>query len=123
MYCFIFVAVMTFTTFLGADVRSVEEKDFQNEIAKGTVVVDFYGPWCGPCKRLAPVLDQLSDEMEGKVTFIKINIDNAQAITDKYEVTGVPALVLFKNGKEQGRVVGFRDKSAVKKFIESGGKS
>lgn len=119
---FILVLMLAFTTILCAEVRSVSESDFDKEIAKGMVLVDFYGPWCGPCKRLAPVLEDLSEEMKN-VTFIKVNIDNAHNLTDKYDVTGVPALVLFKNGKVQGRVVGFRDKSAVRKFIESGGKS
>lgn len=118
---FVLVLMLAFTTFLSAEVRSVGENDFDKEISKGTVLVDFYGPWCGPCKRLAPVLDQLSEEMKG-VTFIKVNIDSAQNLTDTHDITGVPALVLFKNGKEQGRMVGFRDKSSVRKFIESGGK-
>ncbi len=119
---FFIVALMAVVAFLGAEVRLVEQENFQKEIASGTVLVDFYGPWCGPCKRIAPVLDQLSQEMEGKVSFIKVNIDKAQDLTNKYEVTGVPAIVLFKNGKEQGRVVGFHDKSSLRKFIESGGK-
>lgn len=119
MYRLLAAITLAFSLNLGAEVRSVEANDFQNEIAKGTVLVDFYGPWCGPCKKLAPVLDQLSEEMGDKVTFLKVNIDTAQSLTEKYEVTGVPALVLFKNGKEQKRIVGFHDKSALKKFIDS----
>jgi len=101
-----------------SEVREVSSDNFQSEIKSGKVLVDFYGPWCGPCKRLAPVLDQVSEDSSVKI--IKVNIDKASDLTQQYSVQGVPTLILFENGKEKGRMVGFRDKSAVKNFIETG---
>ena len=119
---FRFIFIVLFCSITGfASVREITAQSFEKEIRSGKVLVDFYGPWCGPCKRLAPVLELLSED--SKIKIIKVNIDNAKNLTDKYEVTGVPVLILFKNGKEQGRIVGFHDKSAVKRFIDSGGKS
>lgn len=111
---FIFAAVAGF-----AEVREVNAQNFEKEISSGKVLVDFYGPWCPPCKQLSPILDQLSEEM-GKVEFIKVNTDKAPNLTQEYEVRGLPTLILFENGKEKGRSVGFRDKASVKRFIETG---
>lgn len=103
-----------------AEVREINAQNFDREIRSGKVLADFYGPWCPPCKQLSPVLDQLSDEMDGKVTFIKINTDKAPDLTQSYAVRGLPTLILFENGKEKGRSVGFRNKEAIKRFIETG---
>lgn len=103
-----------------ASVREITPQSFEKEIRTGKVLVDFYGPWCGPCKRLSPVLDQVAEEMKGKVEIVKVNIDKAPDLTDQYSVRGVPTVILFENGKEKGRFVGFHDKSAVKRFIETG---
>lgn len=116
-YKVLFAALICSVTVF-AGVREISAQDFDNEIRKGKVLVDFYGPWCGPCKRLAPVLDQLSEE--SKVEIVKINIDKAPQLTEKYSVQGVPTVIYFDNGKEKGRFVGFHDKSAVKRFIETG---
>jgi len=110
--------VCSITAFAG--VREISAQDFDQEIRSGKVLVDFYGPWCGPCKRLAPVLDQISDEMGKKVEIVKVNIDKAPELTEKYTIQGVPTVIYFENGKEKGRFVGFHDKSAVKRFIETG---
>ncbi|NGX47220.1 MAG: Thioredoxin-1 [Chlamydiae bacterium] len=118
---FRFIIIALFCSVAGfANVREISAQSFEKEIRSGKVLVDFYGPWCGPCKRLSPVLDQLSEEMEGKVEIVKVNIDKAPDLTDKYTVQGVPTVILFENGKEKGRLVGFHDKTAVKRFIETG---
>lgn len=106
-----------------AAVSEVSAQNFEKETRSGKVLVDFYGPWCGPCKRLTPVLEDLSDEMEGKVRFVKVNIDKAPELSSKYEVSAVPTLILFENGKEKARIQGFRDKTSLKQFIETGKKS
>ena len=115
------LCICLLSTFIGfADVKEVSPQSFDKEIRSGKVVVDFYGPWCGPCKRLSPVLDQLAGEMEGKVGFIKVNIDQAPELADKNGVQVVPTLILFEDGKEKGRISGFRDKSALEQFVETG---
>lgn len=81
-------------------------------ITNGTVVVDFYAAWCNPCKMLAPVFEQVSNEVEG-VTFGKVNIDKNMELTVKYNVTTVPTIVLLKDGVEVDRTVGFVPKEKL----------
>lgn len=81
-------------------------------ITNGTVVVDFYATWCNPCKMLAPVFEQVSNEVEG-VTFGKVNIDENMELTVKYNVTTVPTIVLLKDGVEVDRTVGFVPKEKL----------
>lgn len=119
---FLLLTLLASITAFGAGVKTADPSNFQEQVADGVTLVDFYGTWCGPCKRMAPVLDQLAEEMEGKVTFVKVNEKGSHSLIKEHEVQAFPTLVLFKNGKETGRLVGFRDKSAIRKFIESGGK-
>ncbi|MDN3507160.1 MAG: thioredoxin [Simkaniaceae bacterium] len=118
MFYKVLFTALVFSAVAFAGVREISAQDFEKEISKGKILVDFYGPWCGPCKRLAPVLDQVSEE--SKMEIVKINIDKAPQLTEKYSVQGVPTVIYFNNGKEKGRFVGFHDKSAVKRFIETG---
>ena len=113
----LFFLLIVCTAFAG-ELKEINEQSFDQETSSGAVLVDFYGPWCGPCKRLTPVLESLSDEMKGKVTIVKVNIDKSPNLTEKYGVRGVPTLILFKNGKEKKRLVGYQDKSAVKNLIQ-----
>lgn len=109
----------TISAFAGK-INVIDEQSFEKETNSGTVLVDFYAEWCGPCKRLGPVLELVADDMGNKVKIYKVNIDKSPNLASEYEVQGVPTMVLLKNGKVQGKLVGFRDKSAVKKFIETG---
>jgi len=110
----------TISAFAGK-IQVIDEQNFDRETKSGKVLVDFYAEWCGPCKRLGPVLEMVADDMGSKVKIYKVNIDKSPNLADRYEVKGVPTMVLFEGGKVKGKLVGFRDKSAVKKFIESGG--
>lgn len=76
----------------------VNERDFETEVlrADGLVLVDFYAPWCGPCKMLAPLLEQLAPQYAGRVRFVKVNVDEAPRLAMRYEITGVPTLMLFR---------------------------
>lgn len=82
------------------NVTELNESQFETEVLKadGLVLVDFYAPWCGPCKMLAPLLDQLAGELAGRVKFVKVNVDHAPHLAMRYEITGVPTVMLFRGG-------------------------
>lgn len=83
------------------------------------VVVDFWAPWCGPCRAMAPAFEQAARELEPQLRFAKVDIDKAPAIASRYGVQGVPTLVIFKNGEEAGRQVGALPGSQLRAWIES----
>jgi thioredoxin 1 len=98
---------------------TVTDDNFENEILKSDqpVLVDFWAPWCGPCRLVAPVLDQLADEMDGKLRIAKLNVDEAQGIAYKYQVQSIPTFILFKNGQMADRTMGALPKSGFENFI------
>ncbi len=103
-------------------IKELSEENFQNEISKGVFLVDFYADWCGPCRMMAPVLEKAATEMRNTATIAKLDIDKAQKTAGSFQVTSIPTLILFKEGKEVGRVVGLRDFEAIKTFIQSADK-
>jgi thioredoxin 1 len=102
--------------------KKLSEDAFEKGIEKGTFLVDFYADWCGPCRMLTPVLEKVAQEVQGQASIVKLDIDNAQRIASKYQITSVPTLILFKDGKEMGRLVGLREADVIKDFITSGAK-
>lgn len=100
----------------------VTDKDFEEKVLKSDtpVLVDFWAPWCGPCKMAEPVLEELSDEYEGKVDIVKLNVDNNQQTAQKYGVMSIPTTVLIKDGEEVGRQVGFAGKAAFENLMKQG---
>ncbi|MCR4943309.1 MAG: thioredoxin [Clostridium sp.] len=94
-------------------VKIVNENEFKNEINEGIVVVDFFATWCNPCKMLSPVLDELSEEMAGKVKFLKVDVDECVNLADEYSITNIPAVGIFKNGEKQEVSVGFAPKDVL----------
>lgn len=94
------------------------ESAFSKTIANGNVVVDFYADWCGPCKQLAPVIDFLAQEFPN-ITFVKVNIDNITKVSSKYSVRSIPTLILFRNGKDVDRIVGYQSKNKLRKKLKS----
>ena len=95
-------------------IKELNEKNFDEFISKGNSVVDFWAEWCGPCKMLAPVFDDVAKEMKGKVKFGKVDIEEGQAIAENWGVMSVPTVIFFKNGEQVDRFSGFADK---KRFI------
>jgi thioredoxin 1 len=96
---------------------NVTDQSFQQEIQNGTVLVDFWAPWCGPCKMIAPVLEELDQELGGQVKIAKVNVDDNPQTAEKFRVMSIPTLILFKNGEPVDKVVGFNSKDMLKDFI------
>lgn len=98
--------------------KLVTESEFNTITKTGAVLVDFSAEWCGPCKMIAPVLDQLSKEYEGKAKIITVDVDVEQNLAMRYNVMSIPTLLLFKDGQVLGQVVGFQSKPMLEKFIQ-----
>ncbi|MEG1050058.1 MAG: thioredoxin [Oscillospiraceae bacterium] len=81
------------------------------------VLVDFWATWCGPCKMVGPIIEELSKELEGKVVVGKIDVDEQQSLAQKFGVMSIPTLVIFKNGAEVKRAVGFKSKEQIKELL------
>jgi len=99
--------------------KIVNSAEFNNEIKDGVVVVDFFATWCGPCKMLAPIFAELSTEMEGKVKFIKVDVDQCPDISMQYSVASIPTIIVFKDGKNVNTTVGFVPKERIKEIVEA----
>ena len=95
--------------------------NFETEVIQSTqpVLVDFWAEWCGPCKQIAPALDEISKELSGKMTLAKINIDDNPEAPSKYGVRGIPTLMLFKGGEVAATKVGVLPKSKLKEWVEA----
>jgi thioredoxin len=101
--------------------QQVSDADFGAEVLKSTtpVLVDFWAEWCGPCKAIAPVLDELSGELAGKVKIVKLNVDENPNTTIKYGVRSIPTMILFKNGEAADMKIGAgTPKAALSKWLE-----
>jgi thioredoxin len=101
--------------------KHLTDANFDAEIKKGVTLVDFHANWCGPCRMLAPVLEQVSKDLKGKASLGKIDIDAEQKTASRFQITSVPTMILFKDGKEVNRLVGLRNAEAIKDFIMSAG--
>ena len=83
------------------------------------VLVDFWAEWCGPCRMVGPIVEQLAQSLKGKVKVSKLNVDQNQDIAEKYSIQSIPSLVLFKNGNEIDRIIGFSPKEKYEKFVNN----
>jgi thioredoxin 1 len=104
---------------MSGNIKYLDDANFESSISKGVTLVDFYADWCGPCRMIAPIVNELADEFHGKATVAKLDIDKSQNATTQFGVTSIPTLILFKDGKEVKKVVGVRDKDSIKQMIQS----
>ncbi len=98
----------------------VTEQSFDQDVlkAEGPVLVDFWAPWCAPCRQLAPIVEELAGEYEGRVSFAKLNTDESPSVASRYGIMSIPTLMLFKDGRPVQQMVGLRPKSAVRNALE-----
>ncbi len=101
--------------------RDISDSDFEQEVLKASkpVLVDFWAPWCGPCRMVAPIVEELSEEYDGKVEFVKLNTDDNPNTSVKYGIRSIPTLLVFKDGEAVGQIIGFRPKSDLKKSLDA----
>ena len=97
----------------------INQNNFNEKVANGVVLVDFFATWCGPCKMIAPVLEQLSEKYEGKASIYKVDIDQSMALAAKYGIQAVPTMILFKNGEPVQTHVGFAGAPQIEQLINS----
>jgi len=98
-----------------ANVLEVTTASFDTEVLQASepVLVDFWAPWCGPCRAMSPVLDEVNTEMQGKAKIVKVNVDDHQSLAARYSVASIPTLIIFKNGQPVDRVVGTMPRDEV----------
>jgi thioredoxin 1 len=101
-------------------VKNVAEKDFQKEVLESDkpVLVDFWAEWCGPCRALAPILDDLAEEYGEKATLVKVNIDENPTLADQYGIMSIPAVYLFSNGSVKATSIGVKPKRVIAREFE-----
>jgi thioredoxin 1 len=99
-------------------VKQITDAEFQATVANGATVIDFWAPWCGPCKAIAPLLDELAEEYDGRLLVAKMNVDEEKEVASEYGIMSIPTLLLFKNGQLVAKKAGSSPKAALKEFIE-----
>ena len=101
-------------------VQTLTDNNFDQSVINSSVpvLVDFWAEWCGPCRRLAPTVDELATDYDGRVTVGKLNVDDNPNVAFRYNIRGIPTLLLFKEGQIVEQVVGLADKASLKKLIE-----
>lgn len=103
-----------------ADVQEISDADFGSVVleSKIPVLVDFWAPWCNPCRAIAPVVEELSKEFDGKVKFVKMNIDDNRQTPGQLGIRSIPTLKVFVNGEEKNQMIGAGSKDAIKQLVE-----
>ncbi len=101
-------------------IKDLQDQDFQGEVldSSGVVLVDFWAPWCGPCRQIAPIVEKLSQRYDGQVKVAKVNVDDAAAIPGRYGIMSIPTIMLFKDGQPMETLVGVQPEAVLVEKIE-----
>jgi thioredoxin 1 len=105
---------------MSENAKELNAENFDDFIAQGKSVIDFWADWCSPCKMMAPVFDEVAKKFKGKIGFGKVNIDDNSKLAEKFGVMSIPTLVFFKDGKEVSRNSGFIDSESLKDMVKEG---
>ena len=100
-------------------VTSLNDTDFDTTIAEGVTLVDFWAPWCGPCRMQVPILEELAESVDGQTKITKLNVDEAETVAERFGVQAIPTLLLFKDGNEVQRFIGVQSKETLIDAISS----
>ena len=98
--------------------RTLTDSNFDQEIKNGVVLVDFWAEWCGPCRRIAPIVEELAGQYDGRATVAKLNVDENPSIPGRFMIRGIPTLLLFKNGQLADTLVGVQPKEDIARMID-----
>ncbi len=106
---------------MAENVSTVDQSSFQKSVLESQkpVLVDFWAPWCGPCRAVAPIVEELAKEYNGKANFAKINVDEAPLLASQYGVMSIPTIMIFKDGKPAEQVIGYKPKNDLKKLLDA----
>ena len=93
--------------------KIINESEFDESIKNGVVLVDFFATWCGPCRMLAPILEEVQAESDGKFNIVKVDVDENEKLAKKFGILSIPTMIIFKDGTDVEKIVGLRDKSSI----------
>jgi thioredoxin 1 len=104
-----------------AKTKEVTDASFEQDVLKAArpVLVDFWAPWCGPCRMVAPIVEELAEEYDGKVDFVRLNTDDNLVTASRYGIRAIPTLLVFKGGQPVGQIIGFRPKSDLRRHLDA----